>query len=668
MSSPRTETRPYRSHLRPACLACRRRKSRCTIESNSTTCLLCRVHGGECVFPVLEKSSKSKTVARKRRKTESNEVDKRPIVELPRNDHLNGLQPVTQFGSRPLYSADQRRRLVQRSSEEESGSVSARGETEERSTLMATLGETEHESSHIVGPAVANDAQVLDDYLSLLPSGDDGPQRMTRRTPFSLYSKGPRGPVLYTSIQKRPVGVTRGNTVGLDRCETIERLVEPFGNDLVDLYFEKINLCFPLLDETSFKRHYQQDKSRITPALLTGLYASSLIFWQRSPKLRQHHCPNGRFVWVQAMEALHTELFLEPCVSSIVAALFCVAGRPTTTMTGNAMVLASALALTRSLGLNRNPATWPISEAEKSLRVRVWWGVLIHDRWCSFAYGTPPHINGSEYDVPMPTLKQLLSTAPLARRNETVARTFLSLCSLTEVLGSYLEYIYDINKESKSFDSLERQIRRLEVQLDDWETENFHDEVAGTVPLSSPGAANLRLAYLAIKLLLRRIDLDLSKQNQSEQQNISYKRHRAIEAAANIVTFLNDLTPQLIADFWLPVNAFSLTSAITLLLRCEVELIAAGKASSNDRPLEIARQLLDILCKHRDESGWDIGDICLSQYSGIVDRLLEAIHSEPQWTETDLEEMMMPGIAIRDDLFPSLWDMLDTRGSSDILC
>lgn len=239
---------------------------------------------------------------------------------------------------------------------------------------------------------------------------------------------------------------------------------------------------------------------------------------------------------------------------------------------------------------------------------------------------------------------------------------------MTEVLGYFLEYVYDINKESATSSSLERQIRRLEVQLDDWEVGQMHDETTGAPPLNSPGSANLRLGYLAIKLLLRRIDLDLSKQDPSEQHNISYKRHRAIETAANIVHFLNDLTPQHIADFWLPVNAFSLTSAITLLLRCEVELIAAGKASTNDRPLEIARQLLDILRKHRDESGWDIGDICLSQYSGIVDRLLEAIHSEPQWTETELEEIMVPNLSIRDDLFPTLWDMLDTRGSSDILC
>lgn len=65
------------------------------------------------------------------------------------------------------------------------------------------------------------------------------------------------------------------------------------------------------------------------------------------------------------MEALHAELFLEPGISSIVAALFCVGGRPTTTMTGNSMVLASSLALARSLGMNRNPVTWPIPEAEK---------------------------------------------------------------------------------------------------------------------------------------------------------------------------------------------------------------------------------------------------------------------------------------------------------------
>lgn len=241
MSSPMVEVRPYRSHLRPACLGCRKRKSRCTIETNSNICLLCRVHGGECVFPAVEQSDRSKAVKRKKRKLEHGDqtsIDLESSPNQPTELHQKSSFPITTnaaatTSSNSNNSAASRRRL--QSDEEDGQRTLARSGTEEQSTLMTTLGETANESSHIVGPTVANDAQVLDDYLSLLPPPGDETQRTTRRTPFSLYSKGPRGPVLYTSIQKRPVGVTRGNTVGLDRCETIERLVEPFGDDLVDL-------------------------------------------------------------------------------------------------------------------------------------------------------------------------------------------------------------------------------------------------------------------------------------------------------------------------------------------------------------------------------------------------------------------------------------------------
>jgi hypothetical protein len=31
--------------------------------------------------------------------------------------------------------------------------------------------------------------------------------------------------------------------------------------------------------------------------------------------------------------------------------------------------------------LNRDPSNWKLSQAEKDQRIRLWWGVVIHDRW-----------------------------------------------------------------------------------------------------------------------------------------------------------------------------------------------------------------------------------------------------------------------------------------------
>lgn len=143
-------------------------------------------------------------------------------------------------------------------------------------------------------------------------------------------------------------------------------------------WFLKANPCFPLFDEGSFRASYSH-KEKISPALLCNLYASSLVYWRSSGKVSR--APDIRYIWNQANEALHSELFLSPGISSIMAILLNVCGRPSTSLFGNGGMVGMAVALSNALGLNRDPSAWGISPLEKSLRIRIWWLVVIHDRW-----------------------------------------------------------------------------------------------------------------------------------------------------------------------------------------------------------------------------------------------------------------------------------------------
>jgi hypothetical protein len=42
----------------------------------------------------------------------------------------------------------------------------------------------------------------------------------------------------------------------------------------------------------------------------------------------------------------------------------------------------TAVALSNSLGLNRDCSAWEISPGEKALRSRIWSIVVLMDRWC----------------------------------------------------------------------------------------------------------------------------------------------------------------------------------------------------------------------------------------------------------------------------------------------
>lgn len=106
-----------------------------------------------------------------------------------------------------------------------------------------------------------------------------------------------------------------------------------------------------------------------------------MVLWNPNMSYTGQNPPDSRFIWVQADEALRRELLLSPGLSTIIAILLSVGGRPTTSMTGNAISMASAVALSHSLGLHRDPTTWSIPPGEKRLRLRLWWAILVHDRW-----------------------------------------------------------------------------------------------------------------------------------------------------------------------------------------------------------------------------------------------------------------------------------------------
>lgn len=146
-------------------------------------------------------------------------------------------------------------------------------------------------------------------------------------------------------------------------------------------FFLKANICFPIFDEASFKNTYTNNKQKISPALLSNLYANALIYWESSPKLRTSRCPDIRFIWVQASEALNSELFLSPGVSTVIAIILNVCGRPSTSIFGNGGLIGTAVALSSALGLNRDPSHWDISLSEKRFRIRIWWLVIVHERW-----------------------------------------------------------------------------------------------------------------------------------------------------------------------------------------------------------------------------------------------------------------------------------------------
>lgn len=145
-------------------------------------------------------------------------------------------------------------------------------------------------------------------------------------------------------------------------------------------FLEKINASFPIFDEQVFLEAYKAGDGSLPPPLMCQVYAMSLIYWNQSPVLAPHPKPDIRYAVNLAVAALHEE-FSAPGLSTLGAALIDLTGRPIFSMTGNAINTGRTVALSHCLGLNRDPSNWKLSRAEKNNRIRLWWAVVIHDRW-----------------------------------------------------------------------------------------------------------------------------------------------------------------------------------------------------------------------------------------------------------------------------------------------
>ena len=143
-------------------------------------------------------------------------------------------------------------------------------------------------------------------------------------------------------------------------------------------YFERINPCFPILDGEA---RLAVGQETVSPTLRACLLAHTMVFWKQLRKRAGEHCPDIRFVWNQANEALYSELYLSPGMQTLSAILLNIAGRPLTSMIGNGILLGSAISLAHSLGLHLDSRNEDIPRVEKLGRERMWWVIVVLDKW-----------------------------------------------------------------------------------------------------------------------------------------------------------------------------------------------------------------------------------------------------------------------------------------------
>lgn len=233
------EGRPYRSHLYPACLSCKKRKSRCKTRNSSDVCIMCQAHGTECIFPRPDDNYQSQVLS-SLRKSPAN-VNRRfayrsygPLHARTYSVPHTLLQPTNLATSGtgvdpqvPATLAD----LPQISC-----APGYKQSAENRPNLVDIVTEAGDDSSHVVSPAVAGDNAILESYLCVASTSRN---RCLATRPTSTR---PMRPVRFDVVPRRPLGVATVQSLAASKCEVIEKYLDPDIEEYLNLWVSKISI------------------------------------------------------------------------------------------------------------------------------------------------------------------------------------------------------------------------------------------------------------------------------------------------------------------------------------------------------------------------------------------------------------------------------------------
>lgn len=238
-------------------------------------------------------------------------------------------------------------------------------------------------------------------------------------------------------------------------------------------------------------------------------------------------------------------------------------------------------------------------------------------RRTSLAYGTPLLIHRAQYDVPVPSI-ELLAPPQASTMQLAGLSVFTALLTLTIVLSHYLEHVYRIARVATN-DRPPVSPFDLESLLTDWE-DTLDDDIRRLVirgnNLDRAGAGNLRLSYLGVKLLLRRIGCDSASVPLNNDSAIQ-ARLQTQRVAEEIVLHVQELKQPHLRGFWLPTNGFTLTSATLFLLRDALKTTTKTRNTS----LKLAKDMISSLQIHRNTNAWDLADDCLTNCTEMTEKI-----------------------------------------------
>jgi len=98
-------------------------------------------------------------------------------------------------------------------------------------------GSHEDDEAHVIGPVHSPDAQLIQSYLMRDAAAGRGPGPGPIRGVTGAAASAAPGqrPVMFSAVRRHPLGRSAGLSAAGTRLEVVEKLLEPYADDLVNL-------------------------------------------------------------------------------------------------------------------------------------------------------------------------------------------------------------------------------------------------------------------------------------------------------------------------------------------------------------------------------------------------------------------------------------------------
>ncbi|KAF3927376.1 hypothetical protein ABW21_db0204651 [Orbilia brochopaga] len=327
-----------------------------------------------------------------------------------------------------------------------------------RTLLKKTLGLQTHRHSAYLGPTSEYEPVLIDlcpfdprdEYKPTIGSNSDGGsfRRVADATTFLMM----------------PDRHTRNSLQELDDLDAIERVVNPHGQALINLYFRIIHPSFPILHKNVFLEKYARTHREFSPPLLAAVYILALNWWTYDRELSTQKKPD-----VEALEKLAwktmSDVIQRPKLSTVQAGLLLLQ-RPE----GDSWVLTCQIvAVAQELGLHLDCTGWKIPNWERGLRKRLAWAVFMQDKWAALTHGRPSHITNSNWAV-QPDDEEAGAEVDTGRM------LFTEMIELTKLTAEVLDNFFTVENqisilqeaEQIGIESVLERAKPVQIRLKEW--------------------------------------------------------------------------------------------------------------------------------------------------------------------------------------------------------